>query len=294
MIRIADSARKRQGYTLVEVLVVIAIVGILTSLLMVAVQGSREAALRLQCTSRLRQVGIALHHLHDSIGRFPLSDSGQAEQVPTLFTQLLPYVEQANQNPHEPKPISLFLCPMRRTTSVGPKVDFAGSVHPDRITPTGGPTGWRSIVGPPIWTPVPGTSELVNSFPGATLGGVSSQDGTSSTLLLSHKGLRPSWYEAEGFRTQDGSWSFEYGQHLRAWAAIARDSEDATVVIPPDYWNGNAGKHSIDSFFGSPHPNGMPSLYGDASVRVLSYNVDPSLLAGLWAWNDGATRVAND
>lgn len=285
---------KTRGYTLVEVLVVIGIVGLLTSLLLVGVQTSREAASRLQCKSRLRQIGVGLHHLHDTFGRFPLSDSGQAEMVPTLYTQLLPFIEQETQSPAEPQPISILLCSSRRSASVGPKVDFAASAHPDRISPGGPLTGWRSIAGPPIWSPVPGTGELVNSYPGATLGSISGQDGTSSTLLLSHKGLRPSWYEAAGYRSQDGSWSYEYGQHLRSWAAIARDSEEATVVIPPNYWNGNAGKHHIDAFFGSPHAIAMPSLYGDASVRSLAYNIEQALLVKLWAWNDGLPLPQTD
>jgi prepilin-type processing-associated H-X9-DG protein len=36
-----------------------------------------------------------------------------------------------------------------------------------------------------------------------------------------------------------------------------------------------------------PHPNGMPVLFADSSVRMVSYGIDPSLLPMLWSWNDG-------
>lgn len=85
--------RTRSAFTLVELLVVMAIIGVLISLLLPAVQAARESARRTSCSNNLKQLGTALQTYHDCLGTFP---PGRLA-FPKVFSPLaflLPFVEQ--------------------------------------------------------------------------------------------------------------------------------------------------------------------------------------------------------
>jgi len=119
--------RTRDGFTLVEMLVVIAIIGVLISLILPAVQQAREAANRTKCQSNLRQVGLAALTAYDQYKKLPpaygptspLTYAGYNGQ--TVFFHLLPFVEaqdiQAQGAAGATLPVPVFRCPSDPTNS---------------------------------------------------------------------------------------------------------------------------------------------------------------------------------
>ncbi len=133
--------RKSGGFTLVELLVVITIIGILISLLLPAVQAARESARRMQCSNNLKQLGLGCLTHEEAHGFLPSGgwghvwlgapDQGFGKNQPGgwMFS-VLPYIEQ--QSLHQlgaggtaaqkaeavatlaTTPLAVFNCPSRR------------------------------------------------------------------------------------------------------------------------------------------------------------------------------------
>jgi prepilin-type N-terminal cleavage/methylation domain-containing protein len=97
--------RQQAGFTLVELLVVIFIIGVLIALLLPAIQMARESARRTQCANNLRQLGLAAHGFHDTTSRLPPGYLGPRppvgvppvdDQFVGVLPYLLPYLEQVS------------------------------------------------------------------------------------------------------------------------------------------------------------------------------------------------------
>ncbi len=87
---------KRRGFTIVELLAVLAVIALLMALLMPAVQQAREASRRLQCRNNLKQLGLALHQYHDVHGCVPPPAMGvSTDDAFGWSVSLLPQLDQS-------------------------------------------------------------------------------------------------------------------------------------------------------------------------------------------------------
>lgn len=91
-----SQSSSRTGFSLLELLIVICIIGVVIALLLPARRSAGPAARRTQCKNNLRQIGLALHNYADVYGSFPPAYTVDEEGRPlhSWRTLILPYVDQ--------------------------------------------------------------------------------------------------------------------------------------------------------------------------------------------------------
>lgn len=115
----------RRGFSLVELLMVVAIIGMLVSLTLPAIRASRESGRRVQCLNNSRQIGLAFHGYHDVKKELP--PARIKDGFVTWAALILPYLEETTladltdpslnfeRQPEAMRtaPVKVFVCPSR-------------------------------------------------------------------------------------------------------------------------------------------------------------------------------------
>jgi prepilin-type N-terminal cleavage/methylation domain-containing protein len=267
-----------RGFSLVELLVVMAIIATLTGLLLPAVQSARESARRTQCGLNLRQIGLAAH-LHDSVKRRLPGSLG--EQGESCLVPLLPFLEEGTLHARfdATKPLADVANKEFRESRI------TGFVCPSMVVPTPAPApGWSSYAlctgsgyGHFInsWHPEYHNGVIIQPNKGkVALRNVSAADGTTKTLLGGELdyglGLIP------GFGN-GGLTRWAEGYPFQSSASTA-GVFNATRLI--------TGFRELDTFR-SDHPGGVQMVFCDTSVRFVPETASPDVLRYLANRADG-------
>ena len=275
----------RYGYTLIELLVIFAIIGVLIAMLLPAVQTAREAARRIQCANNLRQLGLAIHNYHDSHGSFPPGciDDGLKQESWGWGALILPQIEQNQlyeqldvtnrrlteilQDPGVNRlvqtPIAVFRCPSDTTPDQLPAQvrHFRGLGNIDKLE-----LGTANYVACQGLYDRPGPFRNNGVFYNdSTIRLRDITDGTSHTFMLGERDLRCAAGVWAGCRNPPGPC------HWGVYQNRGRVSEElnSPVTLEP--------AHRCDCCsegFSSAHSGGAYFVFCDNSVRFISNEID--------------------
>lgn len=289
---------RQAGFTLLELLVVLAIIGVLLGLLMSAIQRVRESAARAQCLNNLRQLALAMQDYHDTQGRFPPGQflgpygKGPDSYGWSWLARLLPYVEQTNLYQQGRVPtqtlqdsgiaawqIKLFLCLSDGSSWSGPRTD-AGNLTGFSV----GQSNYKAVSGA-NWGadtsqgwPVIAT-DWRNRGTNGSYDGLDNGDG-----ILFRSDYRIPTRMAD---IKDGSSNtFMLGEDVPAlndycsWPYA--NNAYGTCAIPPNAKRPSGGAFPPSDWpntwsFRSRHPSGLNFAYADGSVHFVDNAIDLSV-----------------
>jgi prepilin-type N-terminal cleavage/methylation domain-containing protein/prepilin-type processing-associated H-X9-DG protein len=275
---------RRKGFTLVELLVVIGVIGVLLGLSVPAVQQARESAARVSCLNNLKQIGLALHNYHASHGVFPPRRASRDLQDPNYTLNwtalILPEIGEGalwatTETACRIHPVSTFDNPPH----VGLATVISTYVCPDdgRLSAplrdsdgiTAAYTSYLGVQG--VGIKFNGVLGLPPGFPGIRLKAIT--DGSSQTLMV---GERPPP------DTLQAGWWYTYWHPAGAYANLYGPDgggaiDSFTDVLdtcrgPYPFGPGRTDNPCDRYHYWSFHPGGGNFLFADASARFFPYS----------------------
>jgi prepilin-type N-terminal cleavage/methylation domain-containing protein/prepilin-type processing-associated H-X9-DG protein len=263
-----------RGFTILELLVCVAIIAVLAGLVLPAVSAARESARRLQCTHHLKQIGLALHAYHEVQGSLPpgwLWDARRATAYGWL-PPLLSYVEQdavraqvdfssgissSSNTAMRVQIIPLFLCPS----------DIVERQFMLYVDDDDGPAILRGAAIMPLpaasYLGLFGTGEPDDGWPGRFGNGIF--PGSRAIRFADvNRGL--SCVLAVGERTAASLPS--------TWLGIDVRGEDAPCRILGNALTGPSAPGADECEFSSRHAGAANFLWGDGHVRPVANEID--------------------
>lgn len=304
---------QRKAFTLVELLVVIAVIGVLIALLLPAVQAAREAARRMSCQNNMKQHGLALQNFHDVFSSFPASGwtttgpGNPAGKFVGWRALILPFIEQSSLQSGYDFSANWWEGSNLNAATVGIEVYHCPSV-PDRQKTTNlvakSPRPAITVANPLAtadYEAIMGVQSTVNAtlyataatnrcvlFRNASTRFADILDGTTTTLLVVECGARPLTYQGRRSRPnipndQGQSWADSEGGF-----SLDGANQDGTLigqgpVLTPRAINATN--------FNEPyafHPSGANFVFADGHVQFIGDSI------GLEPFAAYCTRAAGE
>jgi prepilin-type N-terminal cleavage/methylation domain-containing protein/prepilin-type processing-associated H-X9-DG protein len=279
----------RRGFTLVELLVVVAIIGILIALLLPALQTAREAARRGQCLNNLKQTALAFHTYHDTYKILPSAGSDELHSA-SSFLLALPYLDQSSlQKSYDftqdvSDPANVAVVETRLNVYLCPTMNMPREVPNQTCNERGAPGSYAVNTGSGHpWREHNGAITAKGKGPPTSLERISRKDGASNTLLIGEFDY--------------GLENLKWPSNCRLYPSIMWGNSRWAIGYPGISWGTTYGVYNSTRLvndsdewftFRSDHSGGANFAFADGGVRFIPESVSPQTLDAL------ATRAGGE